>query len=145
LEVRTLEPRVVAAEVIGRQILEFLESPRKETAADRAVGDESDAELPAGRKNFFFRIAAPKRVLGLQGGDRMSLVGPTDRRRGRLRQPQIADLPFADEPRHRADRVLDGNGPVHTMLIVEVDRIHAETLERRVARSTDVLGTSVDP
>ena len=47
LEVLALEARVVAAVVVGREIVDRAELPGQEAAAERAVGDEADAELAA--------------------------------------------------------------------------------------------------
>ena len=44
---------------------------------------------------------------------------------------------------HGADGLLDRHGAVHPMLVVQVDVVGAEPLERRVARSLHVVGPAV--
>src|SRR5205807_1188839 len=82
-EVLALEPGRVAAVVVGRQVVDGLETSGQKTAAERAVGDEADPQLAHGRQDFILHLTAPKRILRLQSCDRMSLRGPADcRRRG---------------------------------------------------------------
>src|SRR3712207_8854852 len=54
-----------------------------------AVGDEADAERADGRQELRLGVAAPERVLGLQRGDRVDGVRAADRRRRRLREPEV--------------------------------------------------------
>ena len=63
------------------QVVERLELPGQEPAAQRAVGDEPDAQLPHGREDLVLRLAAPERILRLQRRDRVDLRRPADRRR----------------------------------------------------------------
>ena len=74
-EVRALEARGVAPPVVGSQVLEALDSPRQEAAPEWAVGDEGDAELATNRDDFVLRLAAPQRILSLQGRDRVDGAG----------------------------------------------------------------------
>src|SRR5918995_639541 len=53
-------------------------------------------------------------------------------------------LPRRDELGHRPDRLLDGYLGVYSVLVVEVYALHAEPLERGLARPPDVLGPAVD-
>src|SRR5206468_3467575 len=70
-EVLALEARREAPVVVGGEILEALQLAGEEAAAERAVGDEADAELATRGENFVLGIAAPQRVLGLQRADRV--------------------------------------------------------------------------
>ncbi len=72
-------------------------------------------------------------------------VGAADRGRCRLRQAEVADFPRAHQLRHGADRLLDRDGLVDAVLVVEIDVFHAQTLERRIARLAHVLWPPVDP
>ena len=64
--------------------------------------------------------------------------------RGRsFREAEVAHLARLDELLHRADRLLDRRVGIDTMLVVKVDRVNAEPLERRVAGRVDVLGLAV--
>ncbi|CAN5572169.1 hypothetical protein BH20ACT19_BH20ACT19_07730 [soil metagenome] len=64
---------------------------------------------------------------------------------GRLGEPKVADLARLHELGHRPDGVLDRRVLVDPVLVVEVDVVHAEALERGVARAAHVLGLAVDP
>ena len=64
----------------------------EEAAAERAVGDEADAELAHGRQHAVLRVARPQRVLGLQRRDRVDGVRAADRLRRRLGQAEVAHL-----------------------------------------------------
>jgi hypothetical protein len=140
LEVLALEARVVATEVALRDLLGRAEATRQEATTERAVGDEADAELAGGRQDRVLHVARPQRVLGLERGDRMHLVRAPDRLGRSLRQAQVANLALIDQLRHRADGLLDRDLRVDAVLVVEVDRLDSEPLERRVARRVHVLG-----
>ncbi len=70
----------VAAVVVGREIGGRLEPASEKPAAQRAVGDESDAELPAGGQHVVLGVPGPEGILGLEGGDRMLHDRAPDRR-----------------------------------------------------------------
>ena len=72
LEVVALEARGVPAVVVGREVVEGAEPAGEEAAAQRAVGDEADAELAAERQDLVLGVARPERVLGLERGDRVN-------------------------------------------------------------------------
>ena len=84
-----------------------LELAGQESAAERAVGDEPDAELAHGRQDLVLRVAAPERVFRLERGDRVHGRRPADRRRRRLRKPEVAHLSRLHQLGHRADGLLD--------------------------------------
>ena len=131
LEVLALEARVVAAEVALREIVRRPDLPGEEAAAERAVRDEADAELAAGRKHPVLRVARPQRVLGLERRDRVDGVRAADRLRRGLGQAEVAHLARLDELRHRADGLLDRHADVDAVLVVEVDVVDAEPLAAR--------------
>jgi hypothetical protein len=56
----------------------------------------------------------------------------------------VADLALGDELGHRADGLLDRHLGVDAVLVVEVDRLDAEALQRRLAARADVLGVAAD-
>src|SRR5687767_7504328 len=73
----------------------------------------------------------------------MHAMRAPDRLRRRLGQPDKADLPGLYEIRHRTDRLFDRHGTIDPMLIVQVNDVGVEPLERRIARCAHVLGTAV--
>src|SRR5216110_1081877 len=89
-------------------------------------------------------ITAVQTEYSLHGRDRMGGVGAANRRGLRLAEAEVAHLALLDEPRHRADRLLDRHGGIDAVLVVEVDDVDAETPEARVARLRHVLGPAVD-
>src|SRR5581483_7759258 len=144
LEVVALKPRTLTPVIVRREIVRRAVASREEPATERTVGDERDPELAAQREQFVFRIAAPHRVLGLQRRDRMHRRRAPDRRRSRLRQAEETNLAGAHEIRHRADRLFDRDVRVDAVLVIEIDRVDLQALQRRVARLADVLRRSVD-
>src|SRR5882724_8093344 len=78
LKIFALKSRRRSSVVVLRQIFRFLNLAGQESAAEGAVGNETDSELAANAENFRFGIARPKRVLRLQGGDRMNGVRPAN-------------------------------------------------------------------
>ena len=63
---------------------------REEALAQRAVGDEADPELLAGRQHLLLGAAPPQGILALDGGDRLHRVGAADRLAPRLRTGRSA-------------------------------------------------------
>jgi len=53
-------------------------------------------------------------------------------------------LPARHQLGHGPDGVLDGHGVVDAVLVVEVDVVDAQSLQRRVARDTHVVRVAVD-
>src|SRR3954471_14803907 len=94
LEVLSLEPRPLATPVVLWQILEAAQLAGEEAAAERAVRDEADAQFPDGGDELVLGVAAPQRVLGLQGGDRVYGMRPADGRGRRLGQAEVTHLPL---------------------------------------------------
>ena len=97
-----------------------------------------------GREDLVLEVAGEEGVLGLERGDRVDRVGPADGGRRGLGEPEVADLAGLHELGHRADGVLDRDRLVDAVLVVEVDVVDPEPLERGVAGRADVVGGSVD-
>ena len=74
----------------------------------------------------------------------MDGAGAPDRGRRRLGQSEPADFPRDDQFGHRADGLLDRHARIDAVLIVQVDDVQAEPLQRCVAGAPHVLGRSVD-
>jgi hypothetical protein len=71
-------------------------------------------------------------------------VRGSDRLRSRLAQADVAHLPLSHELRQGPDRFLDGHVRVDAVLVVDVDAVGAEALERRFGRAPYVLRGSVE-
>ena len=121
-----------------------MDPAREEAAAERAVGDEADPELSDRRQDLVLDVAGPERVLALQGGDRVDGVRAADRLGGRLREAEVANLPLLDELGHGADGLLDRRVRIDAMLVVDIDVVGAEPLERGVTGGENVLAVAAD-
>ena len=70
---------------------------------------------------------------------------PTDRWCGCLRHAEVLDLAGLDEFLDRTGDILDGHIRVDAVLVIEVDGVHAEPLQRAVDDLLDHLGPAGDP
>ena len=139
------EARVtLGAGIFLAQVAELVDRSGEEAAAERAVGDESDAEFAYGGEDFGFHVALPEGVFGLEGSDgmdswarRMVAGDASDR-------PRYLTLPASYELGHGSDGVLDRGFGVDAVLVVEVDVVNAEALEGGVAGGVDVFGFAAD-
>ncbi len=143
-EVLALEARAVAAVVVLGEVLGPGDRAGEKAAAERAVGDEADAQAPAGGEHAGLGVARPERILALQGGDRVDAAGALEGRRGRLGKAEEADLAGADEVGHRPDRVLDRRRRIDAMLVVQVDRLDAQAPQARLGGALDVGRAAVE-
>src|SRR5581483_3552899 len=143
-EVFALEARVELTEVVRGDIFGFLELTGQKTAAERAIGDEANAQLANCGEEIVFRIARPQRVFGLEGGDGMYAVGAANGCRGGFRQTQVANLALPDEIGHGADGLLNRRFGIDAVLVIEIDEIDVQALERGIAACPDVFGAAVD-
>ncbi|KAG6540125.1 hypothetical protein Mapa_018580 [Marchantia paleacea] len=69
-------------------------------------------------------------------------MGSTDVLGGCLRQAQVFDLPLVDKLLHLSHGDFDRDLGVHSVLVVQVDAVHAQSLEAGLACSSHVLGVS---
>ena len=141
LEIFALEAGRVSAVIVGSEIFKALDLSGEESAAERTVGDEADAEFAAGVEHAIgFGIACPERVFGLQRGDGMDFHGAAKSFRAGFGETEEADLAFADEFGHRSDRVFDGGIGIDAVLVVEVDGFDSEAAKAGLAGFADVVG-----
>ena len=132
-------PEVVLAEVVGAG-----DPPREEPAPQRAVGHHPGPQLAQGGQHLVLQVAGEQRPLVLPGADRVDGMGPPHRRRRRLRDPQVPDLARLDQLGHRPPGVLDRHRPVHPVLVVQVDVVDPEPLQRLVTGPPRVVRLPVD-
>ena len=123
-----LEPWDGAAKVASAEFRRRVDLAGEESLAERAVGDEADAEFLAGVEDGFFGPAPPERVLALDRGDGLHGVGAADGGGRRFGHAVVADLPGLDEGLDGAGELLDGCVRVDAVLVVDVDRLDAEAL-----------------
>ena len=114
----------------SRELLGGADRPGEEAVPERRVGHEADAQLAQQRKQLGLRIAGPQRVLGLQRGDRVHGVGAADRLGAGLRQADVQHLALGHQLGERADGLLDRRVRVDAVLVVEVDAVGPEPLQR---------------
>ena len=131
-------PDVVAGE---RGVL--VDRAREEALAQRAVGDEADPEFLERRQHLLLGASPPQGILALDGRDRLHRVGATDRLRRRFGEAEVLDLAFLDQVLHRPRHLFDRHVRVDAVLVVEVDGLDPEPLERALGHLLDVLGPAV--
>src|SRR6266849_9186133 len=117
LEIFSLEARRIAAVVAGRKIFEAPDAPRQEAAAQRRIGDKTNAQLAARRQDFVFGVAGPQRIFGLKRRDRMNGRGATQGCGRGFGKTQRAHLALLDQLCHGSDRIFDRGVWVDAMLI----------------------------
>jgi hypothetical protein len=145
LKVVTLEAGGVASKVVGVEVVETGDGPGEEASTQRGLGHESDSQLTNGVENpVILHVARPQGPLRLESGDGVNGVGATNGVRSRFTDAEVADLPRVDEFLEGTPGLLHGYPRVHSVLVVEVDVVHAETLEGGVAGPTDVVGVAIN-
>src|SRR5262249_8201175 len=114
-------------------------------AAQGAPGRDAEAELLRHRNELALDGPLKERVLDLERHERSP---PAELRhrlrlralpRGRVAEPEVADLPLLDERVERAHRLVDRGGPVPGVHPVEIDVIGAQPAERLLALCDDGL------
>ena len=145
-EVLAGEARTVAAEVVLVELVRRGEAPRQEPAPERRVGDEP---MPSSRS--VGRISSStSRVHSeysrLHGRDRVHGVRAADRLGAGLGEADVADLALLHQFGHRADGLLDRRVGVDAVLVVEVDVVDAQALQRALAAAWTYSGLpSIEP
>src|SRR5712692_5547287 len=144
LEIFSLEARGIAAVVAGREVLEALDLPRQEAAAQRGVSDKSNAQPAARRQDFGFGVAGPQRIFGLKRRDRVNGRGATQGCGRGFGKPQRAHLALLDQFRHGSDRIFHRGVWVDAMLVVKINALYAQPLEACLATLAHVLRAAID-
>src|SRR5580692_13093479 len=89
------------------------------------------------------RIPGPQGVLGLKRSDRVHGMRTSDRVRASLGQTDEAHLALGDQLSENANCFLNRGTRVHPVLVVEVDVVSPEALERTFDCDADALGAAV--
>ncbi len=143
-QIAVVEARMVPAPVGLGEVAGGGDGPGQHAPAERRIGHEADAQLAADRQDVVLHEAAPQRIFGLQGRDRMHLVGPADGVDAGLRQAEEARLALLHQPLHGPDGVLDGHVRIDPVLVVEVDGLDPQPPEAGLAGFLDIFRTAVD-
>jgi hypothetical protein len=102
--------RVGFAPVVVGKLLGRADLLGEETAAERQVGNEADAQLAQQQQQeLVLRIAGPEGIFSLQRGDGMHGVSTPDCGGASLGKADVADLALDHQLGQGADGVLDGS------------------------------------
>ena len=126
-----LEARKRLAVVVRRVELRVLvDVAAEEAAVDRAVRDESDAQLAADVQDaVLLHEAVHKVVFALDRRERTDRVGAADDVRRHFAEPPPLHLPLADEIGDAPGHVLDGRVAVEAMLVEKRDGVEAQAAQ----------------
>ncbi|GEB55380.1 hypothetical protein GCM10017674_53840 [Streptomyces gardneri] len=116
----------------------------QEAAAQRGERHEPDVQLPQDGQDAFLDPSGEQGVLGLDRGDRLDGVGSADRVGSGLRESESADLALGDQLADGARCLLDRRVRVDPVLVVQVDVVGAQPLQRALDRGTDVGRAGVE-
>ena len=122
----------------------LVDGAREEALAQRAEGNEADAEFLERRQELLLGLSPEQGVFALNRGDRLDGVRPPDRLRARLGKAEVSDFAFADQVLDRAGDIFDRHVRVNAMLIEEIDDAGLQSLERRFGHLLDVFRTAVE-
>src|SRR5208337_1283413 len=96
-----------AAEVGAVEGRVFVDLPREEALAERAVRNEAYAEFLEGRYHLRFGASPPQRVFALESRDRLDRVCATDRLHACFGKAEVLDLTLLNQFLHRSRPVFD--------------------------------------
>ena len=138
-----LEARHVRTPVVPRQFSR-LYIAGQETAPERTVGNEADAQLAQRGQHRVFHIAGPQRILALHGCDRLDGMGAPDQLRRGLGHAEVTHLALGNQIPDRTRHVLDRNLRIDAVLIEQIDTVGTQPRERGIADFADMFGTAVE-
>ena len=118
---------------------------REETHAQRAPGDEADAQFLAERQDLRLRTAPQHRVLVLDHRHRVYSMRAADRLQPRLGQAVMKHLALGNQVFHRPGHVLDGHLRVDAMLVEQVDAVGSQAPQLGLDHLPNVFGPAVPP
>src|SRR5438034_3663703 len=115
----------------------------QEALAEGTEWHESDAELLEGWQQLFFRAPPPQGVLALDRGDLLDGVGAADRAHAGFGHAEVLHLALCNQFLDRARHVLDRDVRVDTVLIIQIDDVGPESLQRTLDALLDALWAAV--
>src|SRR6185437_5306851 len=136
-ETRRSSPPIPFAEA-GR----IADGSRKETAAERVIGNKADAELFERRNCVALVIAGPKGIFALHSGDRMNRVSAANRLRPGFAQSEVAHLSLLYELGHCANGLFDRYFRIDAVQIVEIDIIGLQSPQRILTSPENIFRLS---
>ena len=124
------EPRQRIAEVGAVERRVVVDLAGEKALAQRAEGNEADAEFFERRNDFRFGLATPQRVFALQRGDRLNRVGAADGLRPGFGHAEVFDFALPDQILHGARDIFDRHVGIDAVLVEQIDGFDAEAFER---------------
>lgn len=116
----------------------------QESAPQRGVRDEPDAQLPEYGEDGVLDLALEDRVLRLQHRHRLYCVGPADGVRTGFAESEVPNFARGDQFADHAGDLLDRHGRVDAVLVEDVEVVGAEVAQAVVGDFADALGTAVE-
>src|SRR5208337_1234817 len=132
------------AEVVLVELRLLVDRTGQEAFAERAKGNESDAEFFERRDDLSLRLSPPQRVFALECSHRLDFVRATNRLDARFGEAEVPDLALLNEVLHGSGDVFNRHVGIDAVLIEEVDDIGLESFQRGLADLADVLGPAID-
>src|SRR5581483_11684623 len=129
----------------GRRRLPAAHLAGEQAAREREVRDQTEPELLERRYELGLRVAREQRVLVLGRDEPGEAALPRERvrvahlLRGEVRRADVAHLAGANELVEGPERLLERRDAVGAVVLVEVDVVDAQPLERAVDRGAHVL------
>src|SRR5262249_16203642 len=136
--------RMPSARVTSREIGKIGHDAGQQAAPERRISDERDAEIARDLAGVDANLRIEQRIFALHPPDGVHRLRAADALWLGLAKPEMPDLALLDEFRHRADRVLDRHIRVDAVLEIDVDVIHAEALEARLAGLHHIFRPAID-
>ena len=103
------EARDDIAEIVFVELRIFADLSGEEAFAQRAEGNEADAEFFECRNHFGFRLSPPQRIFALECRDRLNGVGAADRFHARFGKAEVLYLAWLNQVFNRAGNFFDGH------------------------------------
>src|ERR1700733_13170937 len=138
------EARDDVAEILLVELRLLVDRTGQEAFAERAKGNESDAEFFERRDDFSLRLSPPERIFALESRHGLDFVCATNRLDAGFGEAEVPDLALLNEVLHGSGDILNRHVGIDAVLIEEVDDIGLESFQRGLGDLADVLGPAID-
>src|ERR1700733_8985518 len=115
----------------------------QETLPKRTEWHKADSELLTSRHHCIFWLSKKERILALQRSYRLNHMGAADSLCARFRQSEMLNLTLPDQVLHCACNILNRHVQVDAMLIVKIDDLNLQPLQRALQRLPNMLRPAV--